>query len=164
MFLPWSEWLQALIPGDPSLSIHIPAIGPMTHEACGESMRAAIPFFRTHFPDRPYRVFTCDSWVLDPAFEMYAGNASNLVRFQQEMYLHPVMGRNEGVVGSVFGTTVFDPRAASQDTGLRRAVRAGLAAGRLWCGGGCLLFPQDLDWGKQVYRTQRFPELAAVAR
>jgi hypothetical protein len=134
----------------------------MTHEACGESLRAAIPFFQKHFPDRPYRVFTCDSWVLDPAFETYAGTESNLVRFQQEMYLHPVMGRNEGVLGSVFGKPVFDPRTAPQDTGLRRAVRAGLEAGRLWCGGGSLLFPEDLRWGKQVYRNQKLPELGGV--
>lgn len=66
------------------------------------------------------------------------------------------------MLGSVLGTPAIVPRTASQDIRLCRAVRAGLEAGRLWSGGGLLLFSEDLRWGKQVYRSQKLPKLGGV--
>ncbi|MEI6166927.1 MAG: acyltransferase domain-containing protein [bacterium] len=152
--LSWAEWVQILAPGDPVLSLHIPAGGKMDYAQCGDSVRAASLFFSKHFPERPVRAWTCDSWMLDPRFQDYLAPDSNMVRFQQEMYLHPIRGRNEGVVGQAFVDAPLDLQKASAGTALQRAVIQHIKNGDLWCGGGSLMFPEDLAWGKQVYRSQ----------
>ncbi|MFH1970311.1 MAG: acyltransferase domain-containing protein, partial [Verrucomicrobiota bacterium] len=129
--LSFADWIQVLAPGDPTLSLHIPAGGKMDHGQCGESMREASEFFPKHFPERPYRAYTCDSWLLDPHFEKYLPPDANIVRFQREFYLHPVRGQNAGVVGSAFGVPVINPQTAPRDTALRRAVLQYLEGGGL---------------------------------
>jgi len=152
--LSWAEWVQILSPGDPTLSLHIPAGGKMDYAQCGDSLREAFTFFPKHFPERPVRACTCDSWLLDPHFQEYMPPDSNIVRFQQEMYLHPVRGRNEGVVGQAFGSPLIDLQSAKANTALQRAVLQYIKNGALWCGGGSVLFSEDMSWGKQVYRSQ----------
>ena len=48
---------------------------------------------------------------------------------------------------------------SSQDTALQRALLDRLAAGQHddTRAGACFLFPDDLDWGQQVYLRQEFP-------
>ena len=82
-----------------------------------------------------------------------------MVRFQREMYLHPNHGRNEGVVDHAFGTSSIDLQKVRADTGLQRAVLQHIKNGALWCGGGSVLFPEDLAWGKQVYRCQLLDDI-----
>ena len=157
--LSWAEWSQVLAPGDPTLSLHIPAGGKMDHAQCGESLETAATFFPKYFPERPVRAWTCDSWLLDPHFQKYLPPDSNIVRFQREMYLHPVRGRNEGVVGQVFGTPSIDPLTVQAETAMQRAVLQHIKNGELWCGGGSVLFPDDLSWGKEVYYSQLMNEI-----
>ena len=161
--LSWAEWTQILAPGDPVLSLHIPAGGKMDHSQCGDSLKAASSFFPHYFPERPVRAWTCDSWLLDPHFQTYLPPESNIVRFQREMYLHPVRGRNEGVLGQAFGVPAIDLRKVSAETALQRAVLQHIKNGELWCGGGSVMFPDDLSWGNQVYRRQLLEGIIPVA-
>jgi len=152
--LPAGEWTEVLQAGDPALGTHIQAGAPMTFELCGQSYRRALEFFPRHFPERPFRVFTCSSWLLDPQYEEYLRPGSNIVRFLREMYLLPLPGAADwGTFERVFGAPLKDLDSAPRDTALRRAIVAHCKAGKCWRGMGSLLFPQDLAWGRQVYRS-----------
>ena len=157
--LSWTDWIQILAPGDTTLSLHISADGKMDFARCGDSLREAYTFFTKYFPERPVRAWTCDSWLLDPRFENYLPSESNIVRFQQEMYLHPVRGRNEGVVGQAFGSSSIDAQNVRTDTALQRAVLQHIKNGELWIGGGSVMFPEDLSWGDRVYRAQLLDDI-----
>lgn len=155
-----AEWELIFRRGDPALGVHIPATGPMPHEECGDSFRQACRFFPAHFPDRPWRAFTGNSWLLDPQFERRLPESSNIARFLKEMYLFPIPKANasqhfERVFGKQYEN--LPPERideAPQTTSLQRVLVQHVKAGGRWRGGGGVLFPEDLDWGAQVYRNR----------
>ena len=157
--LPKQQWRPVLAPGDPVLNIHIPGGGPMTHERSGESFAAALEFVPRHFPDRPFAGFCCSSWILDAQLEELLPPTSNLVRFQHEVYLFPVLSNDRALLNAAFGGVPADLTEAPRDTTLRRALADRLlGGGHLRArAGGCFLLPEDFDWGTQVYRRQAFP-------
>ena len=155
--LPLDRWHEILRPGDPVMTVHIPATGPMDPGSCGQSFRMAVQFFSRHLPDVPYRAFTCQSWLLDPQFEAMAPPPGNIVAFLCEWYLHPVRGADDGQTWERL-FDVFDGgpptlQEAPTDTSLRRAVVEFMRQGGRCRGGGSVLFPEDLNWGEQVYRA-----------
>jgi hypothetical protein len=154
--LPVSEWRQVLGPGDATLNLHSPAGSPMSHQECGESFRRAIEFFRKHFPERPYVAFVCGSWLLNGELQEFLPPDSNIVRFQKELYLFPIGLGRDSVFWRVFGGVPEDLSTAPRDTALRRAILDRAASGEPFrpTAGGCFLFPEDLDWGAQVYLRQ----------
>jgi hypothetical protein len=122
-----------LSPGDFALALHIPESGPLTPECCDESFELAREFFPRHFPNEPYRVVTCASWLLDPQLAEFLPPESNIVRFQRRFQLLPG-GRdgNRDVLRFVFHTRTTPLDALPQRTTLERAVVAHLRAGRHW--------------------------------
>ncbi|NOY82831.1 MAG: hypothetical protein GXP31_17680 [Kiritimatiellaeota bacterium] len=146
-------WRRVLKKEDPVLNIHIPAGSPMGFEACGDSFRRALAFFAEFFPDFHYRAFACGSWLLDPQFEDYLPEASNIRKFLREFYLFPLPGAAGGsTLARVLGGPVTNLEEAPRKTSLQRVVVAHLKAGKRWREGGGLLFPEDLNWGHRVYR------------
>ena len=119
--------------GDPALGIHIPESGPLTPEACDDSLAQARPFFARHFPETPTRLAICTSWLLDPQLADYLAPDSNVVRFGRRFTL--VGEGSDGdadVLRFVFhriGPGVDD---LPQRTTLERAIVAHLRAGRHW--------------------------------
>jgi hypothetical protein len=153
--LPLEEWDGILRKGDGALSIHIPVEGRMDHAACGESLRQAAAFFPKHYPEWSWRAFMCWSWLLDPQFEEHLPPESNIVRFLREFYLLPVEAFGEiANFGYIFDNYQGPLDQAPQRTSLQRATLAHLKAGGKWRVGGCALFPEDLDWGAQIYRRE----------
>ena len=146
------EWECILSPGDPILEIHIPAGSPMDFDLCGESFRLAVDFFPRYFPDRPFKGFCCCSWILNTQFQDMLPPNSNLVRFQGEFYLFPIHSGGRSGFERIFERDYRDISEAPRDTTLRRAVLDHLQAGGYLRNCGALLFAEDLDWGKQVYR------------
>ena len=67
--------------GDTVLEVHIPQGEKLSMEACRASMQAAKDFFATYFPDYPYSVFTCHSWMLDETLRAYLPKESGILRF-----------------------------------------------------------------------------------
>ncbi len=124
----------------------------MDFDACGESFRLAADFFPRYFPDRPFKGFCCCSWLLNTQFQDMLPPASNIVRFQGEFYLFPIHSGGRSGFERIFGRDFQDLSEAPRDTTLRRAVLDHLQAGDYLRNGGALLFAEDLDWGKQVYR------------
>ena len=144
------EWKPILVSGDPILEIHIPEDGPMDFDACGKCLAEIARDFKTYFPDKSFDAFVCGSWLLDPQFQDGMGASSNICRFQRECYLYPI-GPGDGRSGFFRLFTSDDIATLPWDTTMRRTYLDLLDNGGLWRGGGMMLFPDDLDWGKQVY-------------
>ena len=157
--LPTAEWRQVLGRGDPILYFHIPGGSPLDHEECGASFRDAMSFFPRYFPERPFRAIYCQTWLLDTQLEEWLSPTSNLVRFLREFYLFPGGVSEDVLWGTVFGGRPADLGRAPRGTTLQRAVLDRVVAGRSIAPRACrcFLFQEDFDWGRQVYRSERFP-------
>jgi GNAT-like C-terminal domain/N-acyltransferase N-terminal domain len=119
--------------GEFALALHIPESGPLTPQRCDQSLQMARQFFPRHFPDEPYRIVTCDSWLLDPQLAEYLPSESNIIRFQRRFQLLPDAGEgDESVLRFVFHTRTTPLRELPQQTTLERAVVSHLRAGRRW--------------------------------
>lgn len=119
--------------GDYLLDVHIPEGDPLTPRACDASFAAARAFFARHFPDEPYRMATCRSWLLDDQLADYLGPDANIVRFQRRFIVAPG-GRDAtaDVFRFVFYRTAVTLEDAPQQTRLERAIVAHLRAGGRW--------------------------------
>lgn len=157
--LPQDEWSEILAPGDSVLHLHIPSGGRMTFEPIGENILEAFSFMRTHFPDRKFKALDCVSWFLNAELQNLIGRDSNVVRFQREVYLLPSDQDTRSLLEAVFGTT--EPASRPEETRLQRAIGRALDSGKELHvkAGACVIFPEDMDWGGEVYLTRRFPRL-----
>jgi hypothetical protein len=119
--------------GDPALGIHIPESGPLTPEACDDSLAQAARFFARHFPETPTRLGICNSWLLDPQLNDYLEPDSNVLRFQRRFTL--VGEGHEGdadILRFVFHRLAPNIDELPQRTTLERAIVAHLRAGKHW--------------------------------
>ncbi|WP_425244672.1 acyltransferase domain-containing protein [Streptomyces citrinus] len=125
-------------PGEPCLSVHIPDFrGPMTPEACDDSIRRASAFFARHFPEEPMRVAVCHSWLLDRQLGRYLPADSNIVRFQDRFRIAYMSDEPEDdtPVAFVFGGTETPRDLLPRRSGVQRAVLGHLDAGGHWYAG-----------------------------
>jgi hypothetical protein len=156
------DWHEVLRRGDPVMTVHIPATGPMDPASCGASFRQAVEIYRERYPELRYRAFTCDSWLLDPQFELLEPAPANICAFVREWYLHPTEGAAEGGtlqrLFDLFGSGKVDLETAPRETSLQRAAVAFMREGGHLRGGGGVVFQDDLPWGRQVYRRERCPD------
>lgn len=158
-----SEWDVALQKGDMMLDVHIPAGGNFTPENCQDSMRRALEFFTRYFPDRPYCGFACGSWILDPQIAKWYRSDSNMVLWQQELYLFPWPSGQRTGLFFLFDNGDIDLATAPRDTSLRRAALDFLQAGGWMRAGGMFLLKEDFHhYGDQVYRSTWGGELVGL--
>jgi hypothetical protein len=125
----------ALGPGDPGLGLHVPDfMGPLSPEACDRSLALAREFFARHYPEEPYTVATCSSWLLDPQLKRYLPGDSNIVRFQERFTVSHVPEEPADMtpVRFVFGTTDIPLDRLPRRTVLERAVVDRLREGGHW--------------------------------
>jgi hypothetical protein len=122
-------------PGDPGLALHIPDFhGPLSPDACDDSLARARVFFARHFPAERPTVATCHSWLLDPQLADRLPADSNIVRFQTRF--RP--GRPDPApadhlpLSFVFGDPARPLAAHPRRTTLQRAVLDHLSAGAHW--------------------------------
>lgn len=126
----------------------------MTVDRCEASMREALAFFPRYFPDKPFKAFACQSWIMNPEYADFYSPQANFVRYQREVYLYPTAYATSGGVFFIFDAHVIDPATAPRDTRLRRAMVDHVAAGGILRNGGMFFFPGEMDrFGTQVYRT-----------
>ena len=119
--------------GEPALGVHIPESGPLTPEACDDSLAQAGSFFARHFPETPTHLAICTSWLLDPQLAEYLAPDANVIRFQRRFSL---VGEgydgDADVLRFVFhriGPNIDD---LPQHTTLERAIITHLRAGKHW--------------------------------
>jgi hypothetical protein len=146
--LPLDQWQLKLAPGDDVLDIHIPEDGRLDHDACGQSMRAALVFFQTHFPGLEIKALVCTSWLLDPQLQDILDRQANLCRFQAELYLYPIRSDDRQTFERVFHSTPDEVRRLQADSSLQKAIIKHVKAGHRMHGGGMFILTDDVAaWG-----------------
>ncbi|MGH4027545.1 acyltransferase domain-containing protein [Actinomycetota bacterium Odt1-20B] len=124
--------------GDPCLNLHIPDyLGPLSPEACDQSLARAREFFARHYPQRRYPVAVCHSWLLDPQLRDQLPPESNIIRFQGRFRTarRETEPDDQGPVAFVFGDPELPVAELPRRTRLERAVGDHLRAGGHWYGG-----------------------------
>ena len=124
-------------PGEPVLSVHIPAYsGPIDPVACDASIARAMEFFPRHFPEETFVFAVCYSWMLDDDLSAYFPATSNIIRFLDRFQIAYRFDENDAsILRFVFGRSDLPLDAYSQTTTLERAVIAHIKAGHHWHGG-----------------------------
>jgi hypothetical protein len=90
--------------GAAALSLHIPAVDPLTPEACRESLHRMQTAFETIQPGGPPQIATCTSWLLDEQLVDYLPADSNILAFQRRFTLVPGARDNDDwILRAVFG-------------------------------------------------------------
>lgn len=122
-------------PGSPTLSLHIPDYsGPLTPAACDRSLARARGFFARCYPEEPYAIASCHSWLLDPQLRERLPQESNIVRFQSRFhtaYVSPEDYDRE-TIGFVFGDPDLPLDALPRSSTVQRAVADHLRDGGHW--------------------------------
>lgn len=125
-------------PGDPALAVHVPQFsGPLTPQACDASFALAEAFFARHFPEQPYRIGVCHSWLLDPRLGDYLPPEANIMRFQRRFRpaYSPDEPHDESALRFVFGAIPSTLDELPRRSTLERAMVDHLKAGKHWYGG-----------------------------
>jgi hypothetical protein len=120
--------------GSPALGVHIPALGPLSPEACAASLERARKFHAVHFPEAAYEIGICESWLMDEQLASYLPEASNIVRFQQRFRIDGTWSRpaDEDVIRFAFGRLPAHLDDLPQTTTLERALVTHLRSGGHW--------------------------------
>jgi len=150
--LPADLWEQKMAPGDPTMTVHVPEDGRMTHDLCGESFARVDDFFSRHCPRLPrFTAYATGSWMFDIQLQQLLPPTSNIVLFLREFYLSPLLSYQDETFFRIFGHMPADLTKAPRNTSLERAVLDFTLAGnalRSACG---FILREDLQWGSQRY-------------
>lgn len=76
-----SDWEKVISPGDPVISIHIPANCNFSSEVLDKTFTEIKEFMNKYFPDYNYKAIYCHSWLLDPQLEHLLSSETNIVKF-----------------------------------------------------------------------------------
>ena len=145
------EWEVVVRGGDRLLSVHIPATGPMTIEACAESFEQALPIFTKLFSNDKnpeIKGFYCSSWLLNPHFATYLKFSSNMVQFMCSWHLfaRPKTTGKEFFY-RVWGQDEIDIKTAAKETSLQKAIIKHIKSGGTWNDMGGVLLSDELPFG-----------------
>ena len=154
MTLSLSEWEPLCSPWENCPSVHIPAGGGLTVGAVKQSLIDAVKFYHD-FLNTDVKVFSCVSWILNPAWERELPN-SNLADFQKNVYLTPCVPPegNPGIF-FVYGIDNCDPREKPQTTSLHKAFCRIFDRGEALRSGGMFLPASDVElYGTEYYRKK----------
>lgn len=141
-------WGKVMEKNDPVLDCHIAAGEKLTHEACGESLKRAVDFYR----EFPFVGFMCSSWLLDPQLQLILPPDSNIVRFQRELYLYPVKADDKQTFERVFNDSSENLDKLKPVTSMQRAILEYVKKGNKMHYGSMFFLKDDVDkWGRQSY-------------
>lgn len=135
------SWDLVLEPGDPALSVHITATGPLHPEDCYASHRQAQQFFADYYPEYRARCFMCFSWLLDPALSDYLPESSNIVQFQKTFMRFPVLDANDSQFRGLYPEAWDNPAQCQPTTSLQKALLTHLVSGKSWALYGGIVHP-----------------------
>lgn len=145
-------------PGDNVAAMHIPFGGGLTPERAFKSFSAAHPFFSKYYPELPFRMIQCVSWIMGKHLEHFLTPEANLLNLQHNLYMMPHASNKYGGLSFLFpGLNEENPDfdSAPQDNSMRRSIVSYLKAGGRWRVGAMFFDTNDIDdYGKQPYLTR----------
>jgi hypothetical protein len=116
-----------------ALNLHIPATGPLTPQACDESLALARSFFAEHFPDPSRRRIVCTSWLLDEQLADYLPGGSNIMAFQRRFTItEDAIVDDHEPLRFIFRRVPPDLADLPRETTLQRALLDHLERGGHW--------------------------------
>ena len=128
---PKTRWISIAGPGDPCLSLHIPAGADISNDALDSAFAEAWEILRQGYPEHKAKVVFCNSWLLDPKFEKLLNANSKIVSFMKRFTKFPQKDNGKSALNFVFGKheSLED---LPENTSLGRKLKA------LYLGGGCI--------------------------
>ena len=133
--LPAGEWEPLLREGSPVLDVHVQEGEKLDPEQVRDSMRRALTFYRSHFPELEAKAFVCTSWLLCPAFSRILPPESNIAAFRRTFRLVPHKDNDAQLFERVFGTDRATALTMPARTRLQRIVLDQAAKGEELVGG-----------------------------
>ena len=91
--------------GDKLVSVHIPGGEKLDDLACYQSFEEAERFVLKYFPEHNFKYFMCHSWLLDPLYEKFLKEGSNISKFRN-MFKAYRREETDDVIKFVFGKNV----------------------------------------------------------
>jgi len=142
---PKTEWEATVLPGDCSLSIHLPAGMKLEKNATRKAIAAAFDHAKRYYPDYDPKALICASWILNPELKDVLKEGSNILAFASLFHIHPTRNMGTGVFQFVFKTSVNpDLNTLAEDTSLQRALKAKYLAGGYHLNYGGVLLPDEV--------------------
>lgn len=152
--LPRRQWELCLQPSDCILDMHVPKDGRLDFGQCRDSILTANEFFRRYFPEKPFRAFNIASWLMDTQLQKLLSADSNIVRFQREFFIVPLLTSHRETYERVFGAPDIDITQAPEKTALQRAVKSFVLAGNSMREQAGIILPEDVArFGQALYQT-----------
>ncbi|GIP18313.1 hypothetical protein J40TS1_39550 [Paenibacillus montaniterrae] len=140
------EWELVLQPGDRMLALHIPSGPGYTTERLQSSMKLALSFYTTYFPEQQLRGFWSESWLYDGRLSLCLDEKkSNIVSVQRQFYNYPVAGGDSMLHHELFGDRNADPLTFEPKTSLQRAVIEQYKAGARFHTTGMFVLSEELE-------------------
>ena len=152
------DWENVYRPGDNVAAMHIPFGGGLTPERAFKSFSAVQPFFSSHYPELPFRMIQCISWIMGKHLEHILPPNANLLNLQHNLYMMPHASNLYGGLSFLFPKLDeehpdFD--SAPQDNSLRRGIIRFLKDGGRWRIGAMFFDTNDIgDYGNHPYLTR----------
>lgn len=135
-----SQWEELFQKGDDMVTIHIPAIAPLTKVECQAGIDEAREFFPKYFPEFKFKGFQTSSWLLDPAVAELMPPTANIPQFQSLFHIYPVPNGNDWQLKErVFGNPDLPMDAVPQRTSLQKIIREKIVGGYRFRSGGMFL-------------------------
>ena len=117
------EWECVLSPGDPTISVHIPAGVDLSPETVEKCYREGFDFTEKHFPDFQPKAYYCDSWLLDPNLETILGEKSKITQFMKSYTKWPFSSAGKEVFSFVFVGFNGELSELPENTSLERGLK-----------------------------------------
>lgn len=123
------EYELTELDGARAVSVHIPSTARLDHGRCLDSYRAARDFLLRHAPEYADTPRFCDSWLLSPALPGLLGPESRILQFQRDYVLREIDPDNREFMMWVYRTENGPLEDLSEDTALRKHMKAFLLSG-----------------------------------
>ncbi|MBQ3083839.1 MAG: DUF5596 domain-containing protein [Clostridia bacterium] len=121
------NWKKVMGKGDPIVSVHIPSGGPLNYESDSADFARAEEIITKALGE--FRLFYCNSWLLDPQLKKILGKETNLTRFADRFIRFPAKSFGKSVFTYLYLTRNNDPALLPERTSMQRAVKRHLMAG-----------------------------------
>ncbi|MCR4587505.1 MAG: hypothetical protein K5682_03750 [Lachnospiraceae bacterium] len=145
------HYRQVLKEGDWMIALHIPEGEGYTPERMQNSMKLALDFFATYYPELDMKGFWSSSWLYDERLRFLLGEGRNITNVQDIMFRY-----SDGEDGSMLYVHLYkDMKNPLEDrvceTSLQKKAREYLMAGKRFKTSGMMILPEEVYSGKSYY-------------